>query len=170
MTIAPDITGTLRCELQELLGQPLYRQVSDPVETGAIRLFAAAIGDAHPAWWMDEPECPPALLSAWNRPLMWQPCSGAQDSAQGLALHFQLKDMLGLPLAVVADSETEIGAPCRPGMRLGSTQTLVGIGPLRTNRLGSGRDWTLRVDYRCVASDLFLGAEILRFFAYGATA
>ncbi len=170
MTIAPDITGGLYTELEALLGQPLYRQVSDPVEAGAIRLFAAAIGDGHPPWWGDEPECPPALLSAWNRPLMWQPGAGAQDIAPGLALHFRLKDMLALPLAVVADSETENGAPCRPGIRVGSTQTLVAIGPLRTNRLGSGRDWTLRVDYRCAASDQFLGAEILRFFAYGAAA
>ena len=170
MSIAPDITGSLRSELEALLGQPLYRQISDPVEVGAIRLFAAAIGDGHPAWWANEPECPPALLSAWNRPLMWQPGTGAQDSAPGLALHFQLKDMLALPLAVVADSEMEVGAPCRSGMRVGSTQTLVSIGPLRTNRLGSGRDWSLRIEYRCAASGLFLGAENLRFFAYGAAA
>jgi hypothetical protein len=150
-----------------LLNQPMHRQVSDAVEAGAIRFFAAAVGDANPAWWGSDPECPPALLSAWNRQPMWHPDSAGMTASTGLALHFWLKDILDLPSAVVASSETELGAALRPGMRVACTQSLISVGPTRTNRLGTGRDWSLRIDYRCNTTDAWLGAEMLRFFGYG---
>lgn len=166
--IATDIGDEVRSELFGLLDRPLYRQVSaDPVEAGAIHLFAAVVGDGHPAWWADPSQSPPALLSAWNRPLMWQPDTFGDGTADtGLALHFRLKDLLALPRAVVTGSETEMGARLLPGMKVASEQSLVSVGQERTNRLGTGRDWTLRVTYRCHATATFLGAETLRFFGY----
>lgn len=170
MTIGADVPEPVNTQLAALVGQALYRQVSDPVEKGAIQLFASAIGDGHPAWWGDDPHCPPALLSAWNRPLMWRPDATGHTGVVGLALHFRLKDMLGLPRAVVTASETEMGAAIRPGMQIACTQALASVSELRTNRLGTGRNWTLRVEYRCASTDAFLGAETLRFFGYGGAA
>ena len=156
-------------EIAALIGQPQYPQVSDgEVEAGAIRLFAAAVQDGTPAYWADDPAqvcAPPALLSAWNRQLMWRP--GGSDPALGLALHFLVKKALGLPRAVVTETETEVAAPIRPGARVRCEQVLVDIGDPTANRLGEGRYWTLRVDYRCDDSGTLFGSETLRFFGYG---
>ena len=100
---------SIPAELAALMGKPQFAQVSDgAVETGAIRLFAAAVEDGTPTYWADDPAdviAPPALLSAWNRPVMWHPDGDAGTS--GLALHFLIKDRLGLPRAIVAEMESE---------------------------------------------------------------
>ena len=157
-------------DLAALIGQPQFAQVSDgAVEAGAIRLFAAAVEDGTPAYWADDPAdmiAPPALLSAWNRPVMWHPDGDAGTS--GLALHFLVKDRLGLPRAIVAEMESEAAAPIRPGVRVGSEQILVDLGEPCTTRLGEGRYWTIRVEYRCAEDGTLFGAETLRFFGYGA--
>ena len=157
-------------DLAELVGKPCFAQESDgAVEAGAIRLFAAAVEDGFPAYWADDPAqalAPPALLSAWNRPLMWHP--GEDEAPTGLALHFLLKDRLGLPRAVVTETESEVSEPIRPGARVRCEQILVELGDLTSNRLGEGRYWTIRVEYRCACSHALFGAETLRFFGYGA--
>ncbi len=157
-------------DLAALMGKPQFAQVSDgAVEAGAIRLFAAAVKDGTPAYWVDDPAdmiAPPALLSAWNRPVMWHPDGDAGTS--GLALHFLIKDRLGLPRAIVAEMESEVAAPIRPGVRVRSEQILVDLGEPCTTRLGAGRYWTIRVEYRCAEDGMLFGAETLRFFGYGA--
>lgn len=153
----------------DLLGRPMFTSHSDePIQAGTIRLFAAAVEDGHPAYWAEDTSrmiAPPALLSAWNRPLPWVPAG--VPVAPGLALHFLVKERLGLPRAVVTRTETEIGVPQRPGMIVMSEQTLISVSAPRANRLGKGRYWTIRVDYHCAASGETLGAEILGFFGYG---
>ena len=157
-------------DLAALVGKPCFAQESDgAVEAGAIRLFAAAVEDGFPAYWADDPAqalAPPALLSAWNRPLMWHP--GGDAGTSGLALHFLVKDRLGLPRAIVAEMESEVAAPIRPGATVRSEQILVDLGEPCTTRLGDGRYWTIRVEYRCAGDGTLFGAETLRFFGYGA--
>ena len=157
-------------EVAALIGKPQFAQVSDSVvEAGAIRLFAAAVQDATPAYWADDPAevvAPPALLSAWNRPVMWNPDGNAGTS--GLALHHLIKDLLGLPRAIVAEMESEALAPIRPGVRVRSEQILVELGDPCTTRLGEGRYWTIRMEYRDAADGTLFGAETLRLFGYGA--
>lgn len=153
--------------LLDLIGKPMFASISDRVEAGAIRLFAAAVEDGFAGYWSDDPDrmiAPPALLSAWNRPLPWRP--GEEESGSGLPLHFLVKEAMGLPRAVVVRTETEAAAPVRPGMRLRSEQILERIGEPRTNRLGTGRSWTIRVEYGCADSGRRLGAETLEFFGY----
>ncbi|OCC25133.1 hypothetical protein MB02_00075 [Croceicoccus estronivorus] len=156
-------------DVVDLIGKPCFPQVSDcQVEAGAIRSFAAAVEDGFPAFWTDEADnmlAPPALLSAWNRSLMWAPEGKGEGS--GLALHFLLKRKLGLPRAVVAETETELADPIRPGVRVKCEQVLVDVGEPCTTRLGEGRYWTIRVEYRCAATGAFFGAETMRFFGYG---
>lgn len=162
--------STLPQEVAALLGERCFQQVSDgPVEAGAIRLFAAAMQDAFPGYWAEDPEAivaPPAMLSAWNRPLMWNPAGS--EGAPGLALHFMVKDKLGLPRAVVAETETEVAEPIRPGVRVMSEQILVEVAEPSSTRLGEGRYWTIRVEYRCADNGTLFGAETMRFFGYGA--
>lgn len=157
-------------EVSELVGRPCFPQVSDgAVEAGAIRLFAAAVEDGFPGYWAENPAevvAPPAMLSAWNRPLMWNPAG--DEAAPGLALHFLIKDKLALPRAVVAETESEVAEPIRPGVRVKSEQILVDVGEPCTTRLGEGRYWTIRVEYRCAETDTLFGAETMHFFGYGA--
>lgn len=157
-------------ELTAMIGQPQFAEISDTaIETGAIRLFAAAVEDGCPAYWAENPDeviAPPAMLSAWNRPLAWMP--GRSTPPVGMALHFLIKERLALPDAVVTRTETAIAHPARPGMKVRSEQVLVEITEPRRNRLGEGRYWSIRVDYRCAASGELLGAETLGFFGYRA--
>ena len=158
--------ATVPEDVAALFGGERYVEISDPVEAGAVRTFAAAVEDACAAYW-GAPEtmiAPPALLSAWNRPLPWAPHGGA--SKRGLELHFQVKERLDLPRAVVASAETELHAPIRPGDRVQSGQRLLSIEPPTTTKLGEGRYWTIEVIYRCAASGRLFGIEILRFFGY----
>ena len=163
------VSEDLPPDLVELIGQPCFPQVSEGVvEAGAIRLFASAVQDGTAAYWRTDGTAtsPPALLSAWNRPLKWQP--GGAEPPPGLALHFLIKDRLDLPRAVVTESETEIGQPVPEGARLQCRQILAEIGAPTTNRLGQGRYWTIRVEYLCAATGALFGAETLRFFGYRA--
>ena len=161
--------ATIPDDIAALIGKPCFAQESDgPVEMGAIRLFAAAVEDGSASYWTDRAEdmiAPPALLSAWNRPLMWSP--NAEEAPSGLALHFLIKDKLGLPRAIVAEMESEVAEPIRPGMKVCSEQILVELGEPCTTRLGEGRYWTIRVEYRCADSKALFGAETLRMFGYG---
>lgn len=160
---------TLPEDISALIGQPCFPQVSDcAVEAGAIRLFAAAMQDGFPAYWAEDPAevmAPPAMLSAWNRPLIWKPAG--EEAQPGLALHFLIKDKLGLPRAVVTETETEVTEPVRPGAKVRSEQFLVEVSDPCTNRLGEGRYWTIRLEYRCAQSETLFGAETMRFFGYG---
>lgn len=155
-------------DLHDLMGRPMFAQTSDGViEAGAIRLFASVVRDGHAPYWPADgtlPVAPPALLSAWNRPLHWRP--EGDEPAPGLALHFLVKQRLGLSRAVVVESDTEVVAPMRAGARVRCEQVLVEIGEPCRNRLGEGRYWTLRVDYRCADSAVLFGAETMRFFGY----
>lgn len=155
--------------LREILGQPLFPQIADSVvQSAEIRFFASCVEDGSEEYWRDEAGivAPPALLSAWNRPLMWYPEGAGPKEQAGLALHFLVKEKLDLPYGVVTGLETVVHAAIRPGMRVRSTQTLTEIGDARTNRLGTGRHWTIRVEYRDAGGNALLGREDLRFFGY----
>ena len=147
-----------------LIGVEAYVEISDPVEIGGIRAFAAAIEDPNPLYWSDEAIAPPALLSAWNRPLPWSPNGTAPTRA--LELHFQIKELLQLPRGVVASAETELHAPIKAGARVKSAQKLLSVEPAATTKLGYGRYWTIQVVYRCAETDALFGIETLRFFCY----
>jgi len=151
-------------DVAALIGVEKYANVSGVVEAGAIRAYAAAIEDPNPLYWSETPIAPPALLSAWNRPLPWAP--GGEELTRALELHFQIKERLNLPRAVVATAETVLHAPIKAGDRVRSAQKLLNIEPLTARKVGVGRYWTIEVSYRCAATGKSFGVETLRFFAY----
>lgn len=155
-------------EISKLLNTPCFEEVGDsPVNAGAIRFFASTVQDGDPAYWADKSGdvlSPPAMLSTWVRPLMWRP--GPAQAPQSLRLHFLVKEKLDLPRAVVVETETELVAPVRPGMRIKSQQILAGVDAPTSNRLGEGRYWHIRVEYHCADNGQLLGAEDIRFFGY----
>lgn len=165
-----DDDDTLPPEVAGWIGRVVVRdQGQVAADAGTFRLFAAAVEDANPRYRETEggnAVAPPALASAWTRPDPWTP-GGSGEEAKALALHFMLKDALALPRGIVTGGETELHAPVRPGDRIDAEQRLDHVGPIRTNRLGTGRNWTISTLYRRAADGALVAIETLSFFGFG---
>jgi acyl dehydratase len=85
------------------------------------------------------------MISVWFRPHYWAP--GRTGAAQPLQVHFDLKEKLALPEAVMADNTVVFREPVRPGDRLRTWQVLRSVSPLKTTKLGTGRFWVIDVEY-----------------------
>ena len=141
-------------------------------ERGHILHWCEATENANPLFWDQEAAdeitggwiAPPTMLSVWMRPLIWKPDEQGA-SIRPLELHFQLKDVFGLPEGIVTGNEIEFGVPVRPGDRISTTQTVREIGDVKTNRLGTGRPWTIDVEYTNQRGEV-AGVETYRMFAY----
>ena len=78
-------------------------------------------------------------------PHHWAPeRSGA---SQPLQVHFDLKQALGLPEAVMTDNTIVFYEPVRPGDRLRTWQVLRSVSPEKRTKLGLGRFWVIDVEY-----------------------
>ncbi len=134
--------------------------------------FLGAVEDGNPLFWDEdvadelagERIAAPAMLSTFMRPERWLPDGQAPERA--MELHYRLKEWLGLDLAIVGDSEVAMFDPVRPGDRVVTQIVLDEIGPELTNRLGTGRKWTLLLRYLREADGVLLGTEDIRFFSY----
>jgi acyl dehydratase len=82
-----------------------------------------------------------------------------------LELHFQLKDAFGLPEGIVTGNEIAFGVPVRPGDVISTRQRVADIGEVRTNKLGTGRPWTIDVTYANQRGEV-VGVETYRMFCY----
>ena len=77
-----------------------------------------------------------AMLSAWFRPHHWAPeRSGA---SQPLQVHFDLKQALDLPEAVMTDNTIVFHEPVRPGDRLRTWQVLRSVSPAEAHQARPG--------------------------------
>ena len=106
---------------------------------------------------------PPTMLSVWFRPHHWAP--GRAALRQPLQVHFDLKQALELPEAVMTDNEIVFGEPVRPGDRLRTRQILRSVSDVKTTKLGKGRFWVIEVEY-LNQRDEFVGLEIYTGFGY----
>jgi hypothetical protein len=73
---------------------------------------------------------------------------------------------LNLPFSIVASFETVFYAPAVVGDLLRTQQVLKSIGETKKTRLGSGRFWTIEMEY-FDSTDQLVGVDIFNFFAYG---
>lgn len=158
--------------VEDWVGHRLDAGPGDVVaERGYVLHWCEAVQDANPLYWdegiaeevTDGWIAPPTMLSVWMRPLQFKP--GGQEGIRPLELHFRLKDAFDLPEGIVTANEIEFGAPVRMGDRVATTQTVREIGDVRTNRLGTGRPWTIDVTYTNQRGDV-LGVETYRMFSY----
>ena len=106
---------------------------------------------------------PPSMLSVWMRPLMFNP--NAREQVRPLEMHFRLKDAFDLPEGIVTGNEIVFGVPVRPGDVISTKQTVAEIGDVRTNRLGTGRPWTIDVTYTNQGDEV-VAVESYRMFCY----
>lgn len=161
--------SSLPPEVESWIGQTRYEEETEfPVERGYIWTTCSSVENGNPLFWSDEvaaeltggPIAPPTMISVWFRPHLWAP--GRTRQAQPLQVHFDLKEKLDLPEAVMTDNEIIFHEPVRPGDRLKTRQILHSVSDLKTTKLGTGRFWVIEVQYlnqkdELVAVEMYTG-------------
>ena len=141
-------------EVRGWIGQKRYEEEGEfDVERGYVFNTCAATENGNPLFWDEKAAreltdgwiAPPTMLSAWFRPHHWAP--GRTEQAQPLQVHFDLKQALDLPEAVMTDNEIVFGEPVRPGDRLKTWQVLRSVSEPKSTKLGLGRFWVIEVEY-----------------------
>ena len=166
---APD---DLPAEVAEMIGRPCYPATADfAAESGYGWNTLAATKNPNPLYWdeavADElaggPLLPLATLSLWMRPHRWAP--GADGEQVALQVHFDLKERLGLPEAIMTDNTLVFHEPVRPGDVISHRQVLRSVSGVKTTVLGTGRFWVIDVEYRNQRGEL-TGVESYTGFGY----
>jgi uncharacterized protein len=142
-----------------------------PVDRGYIWTACASVENANPLFWDDKvaadvtdgPIAPPSMLSTWFRPHHWAPDEDTQRLP--LQVHFDLKDRLRLPEAVMTDNTMTFHEPVRPGDVLTTRQRLRSVSAEKTTKLGTGRFWVIDVEYHNQRGEL-VGIESWTGFGY----
>lgn len=159
-------------QIQNWLGQVVVVDESDvTVDRSEIENFCAAIQDGNLLYWNDNNGIeagivsPPGMLSAYNRPHTWTPARGDKPVNRPLELHFRVKELLDFPRAVVAEQTYEFGVPLRVGDRVRAEQSLCEVSDIKSNKLGTGRNWVIDVTYKNQHGEI-AGVETVTFFGY----
>ncbi len=159
-------------EVTAVLGQYQYETPGEfPVEQGYVWTSCASVENGNPLYWdadtaaaiTDGPTAPPTMLSVWFRPHSWAP--GRTEVALPLQVHFDLKEIFGLPEAVMTDNTIVFHEPVRPGDILHTRQILRSVSDPKTTKLGSGRFWVIDVEYLNQHDEL-VGVESYTGFGY----
>ncbi len=165
-------TSEVPDEVTGWIGEVQYEEEGEfPVERGYVWTSCASVENGNPLFWDDEvaealtggPIAPPTMLSVWFRPHHWAP--GRTEQALPLQVHFDLKDRLDLPEAVMTDNTIVFHEPVRPGDRLRTSQILRSVSEEKTTKLGTGRFWVIDVEYRNQDGAL-VGVESYTGFGY----
>jgi acyl dehydratase len=160
----------LPAEVKSWIGQVRYEEeTSFEIERGYVFTSCASVENGNPLFWDDEvareltggPIAPPSMLSVWFRPHHWTPAGISQRMPY--QIHFDLKQALDLPEAVMTHNEIVFGAPVRPGDRLRARQSLASVSEVKQTKLGSGRFWVLEVEYRNQRGELVAQESITGF-------
>ena len=126
-----EIPSDLPEEVKGWIDQKRYETRGDfDVERGYISTSCASVENGNPLFWDEKAAseltggwiAPPTMISVWFRPHHWAP--GRTEEAQPLQVHFDLKEALELPEAVMTDNTIVFRDPVRPGDRLSTWQVL----------------------------------------------
>ena len=159
-------------EVRSWIGQYRYEEAGEfDVERGYVFTSCASTQNGNPLFWDEKvaqdltggPIASPTMLSLWFRPHHWAP--GRSGEKQPLQVHFDLKQTLELPEAVMTDNTIVFHEPVRPGDRLRTRQILRSVSEPKTTKLGSGRFWVIEVEYLNQDGEL-VGVESYTGFGY----
>ena len=148
------MSSDLPVEVQSWIGQPRYQEAGEfDVERGYMLTSLSSVENGNPLFWDADVAgeltggwiAPPTTISLWFRPHWWAP--GRTRQLQPLQVHFDLKQVLGLPEAIMTENEIVFHEPVRAGDRLTTRQILRDVSPPKTTRLGTGRFWVIDVEY-----------------------
>jgi acyl dehydratase len=123
--------------------------------------------DAAYARSLDRPgvSAPPAsLLTTFLLPLRWPWPPEAGEPRR--FIHYDLKELLDLPVGIVTDVDVAYYAPVFVGDRLNTTQRLVSISAWKRTSVGEGHFWTIDRTYRNQDA-LLVARERMTLFSYG---
>jgi uncharacterized protein len=142
-----------------------------PVERGYIWTTCSSVENGNPLFWVDAtaqaltegPIAPPTMLSVWFRPHHWAP--GRRSQALPLQVHFDLKELLHLPEAVISENTMVFYEPVRVGDVLRTRQVLRSVSDEKSTKLGTGRFWVIDVEYENQRGEP-VGAESYTGFGY----
>jgi uncharacterized protein len=141
-------------DVRILIGVRQYEETGEfPVERSYIWTMCAAVENGNLLFWDDDvadeitdgPVAPPTMLSVWFRPHHWAPARTEEHLP--LKVHFDLKERLGLPEAVMTDNTMVFHEPVRPGDVLTTHQILRSVSDEKKTKLGTGRFWVIDVEY-----------------------
>ena len=107
---------------------------------------------------------PGSVMTTFAMPLRWQWPPGGREPAPHI--HYQVKELLNLPVGIITTIEVETGVPLQVGDRVSVSQRLVSISPWKKTRLGEGHFWTMDRLYRNQGGELVL-RERMTAFGYG---
>jgi hypothetical protein len=159
-------------EVQSWIGKEKYHEESEiPVERSYIWTTCSSVEMGNPLYWDDDvaneltdgPIAPPSMISVWFRPHHWAP--GRKEQLLPLQVHFDLKEVFGLPEAVMTDNTITFGVPVRLGDMLKTHQVLKSVSQPKTTKLGTGRFWDIEVVYKN-QHDEIVGVESYTGFGY----
>lgn len=152
------------------IGQKRHEEEGEiDVERGFVLTACASVENGNPLYWDEETArsitggwiAPPTMISVWCRPHFWSP----YRQGEGLALrtHFDLKEALDYPEAIMSADELIFYAPVRMGDRVRQYQVLRSVSEVKTTRLGTGRFWNIEVIYESREGELLAREEIAGF-------
>ena len=156
-----------------MIGQVQYEETGEfPVERGYIWTSCASVENGNPLFWDDDGRRrrSPAARSRRRRccrcgsvRITGRP--GRTQQALPLQVHFDLKEMFGLPEAIMSDNTIVFHEPVRPGDVLRTRQILRSVSEPKTTKLGTGRFWVIDVEYVNQRDEL-VGVESYTGFGY----
>ena len=132
--------------LERLLAERVERQGEVAVSSGDVLRWSEAHRETSPRHWPDRTAhwvAPPAMSTAFLRPMEWRPDRQGPPTHRGSSLHERLKDALGYPLGIAAGYELEMHRPLRDGDRLEAVERIASVGEPEQTRLGPGRRWVV---------------------------
>jgi len=159
-------------EVEGWIGEKRYAVEGEfDVERGYVFTTCASVENGNPLFWDEKVAneltdgwiAPPTMISVWFRPHHWSP--GRKEAAVPLQVHFDLKEKLELPEAVMTDNTITFGEPVRPGDRLRTWQVLRSVSDPKTTKLGTGRFWVIDVVYENQKGE-WVGTETYTGFGY----
>jgi hypothetical protein len=92
----------------------------------------------------------------------WPPSEGEPQRH----IHYEVKELLDLPIGIISNIEVETGVRARVGDRISVSQRLVSISPWKKTRVGEGHFWVMERYYRNQDRELVI-TEKMDAFGYG---
>ena len=157
-------------EVAGWIGKKRYAEESEfDVERGYVLTACSSVENANPLFWDEKTArdltggwiAPLSMISVWCRPHLFSP--GREGEGLALKVHFDLKEKLDLPEAIMSDDELVFHQPVRPGDRVRSYQVLRALSEIKTTKLGRGRFWTIEVVYENQKGEILVEEKITGF-------
>ena len=156
--------------VQDWIGKKRHEEVGEfDVERGFVLTACSSVENANPIFWDEKVAqeitdgfvAPPTMISAWCRPHFWAPWR--HEEGLSLKTHFDLKEALEYPEAIMSADELIFYEPVRMGERVRQYQVLESVTGLKTTGLGTGRFWNIEVYYENLKGEKLCVEKIAGF-------